>query len=137
MEEHFQLEKKVQKVKEVKNLKTFYCNQFVEKLEKTFNLQDDKKNLLFVTKDKRQGIILTISYIENLQVSGSKSDLEHLILDCNIDCNIEIIVKIINDIGFVHTLEPPSNSKWEEVCHKLSASLSQRHGCQYFGFQAL
>ena len=44
-----------------------------------------------LTKDKRQSIILTMCYVEYLQVFDSKSDLEFLILDCN----IEIILKII------------------------------------------
>ena len=30
-------------------------------MAKTFNLQDDKKKNIFVTKDKRQAIILTMS----------------------------------------------------------------------------
>ena len=46
------------KVKEVKDLKTFYC---VEKMPKNFTLQDDEKFCVFVTKDKRQAIILTLS----------------------------------------------------------------------------
>ena len=44
-------------MKEVKNLKTFYCN-CVEKMAKIFNLQDNKKFCIFVTKDKRQVISL-------------------------------------------------------------------------------
>ena len=46
--------------------------------------QDEKKNCIFVTKDKRQTFILTMSYIEYLQVLNSKSGLEFLIVDCNI-----------------------------------------------------
>ena len=49
------------KVKEVKDLKTFYCNYCVEKMPKNFTLQDDEKFCVFVTKDKRQAIILTSS----------------------------------------------------------------------------
>ena len=45
---------------------------------------DDEKCCIFVTKDKRNAIILTMSYIEYLQCFDSKSDLEFLILDCNI-----------------------------------------------------
>ena len=41
----------------------------VEKMEKNFTLQDDEKFCIFVTKDKRQAIILTMSYIEYLQVA--------------------------------------------------------------------
>ena len=52
-------------------------------MAKNCNLHDDEK-CIFVTKDKRQAIILTMSYIEYLQVFDSKSDLEFLILDCNI-----------------------------------------------------
>ena len=33
-----------------------------------FNLQDNEKIFVFVTKDKRQAIVLTMSYIEYLQV---------------------------------------------------------------------
>ena len=33
-----------------------------------FNFQDDEKYCIFVTKGKRQAIILTMSYIEYLQV---------------------------------------------------------------------
>ena len=32
-------------------------------MAKNFNLQDKEKSCIFVTKDKRQAIILTISYI--------------------------------------------------------------------------
>ena len=35
-------------------------------MAKNFNLQDEKNFYNFVTKDKRQTIILTISYIEYL-----------------------------------------------------------------------
>ena len=35
-------------------------------MAKNFNLQDEKNFYIFVTKDKRQTIILTISYIEYL-----------------------------------------------------------------------
>ena len=51
------------KVKEVKNLETFYCNWYVEKMTKKFTLQDDEKFCIFVTKDKRQTIIFTMPYI--------------------------------------------------------------------------
>ena len=53
-------------------------------MAKNFNLQDDEKFFIFVTKDKRQAIILTMSYIEYLQIFDSNSDLEFFILDCNI-----------------------------------------------------
>ena len=53
-------------------------------MAKNFNLQDDEKCCIFVTKDKRQAIILKMSYIEYLQVFESKSDLEFFILDCNV-----------------------------------------------------
>ena len=61
------------KVKEVENLVTFYCNWYVEKMAQNFTLQDDKNCYIFVTKDKRQTIILTMSYIENLQVLTAKA----------------------------------------------------------------
>ena len=63
-------------------------------MTKNFSLQDDEKFCIFGTKDKRQAIILTMCYIEYLQVFDSKSDLEFLILDCN-------ILKIIKYIGFL------------------------------------
>ena len=44
----------------------------------------DEKFRIFVTKDKRQAIILRVCYIEYLQVFDSKRDLEFLILHCNI-----------------------------------------------------
>ena len=53
-------------------------------MAKNLNLQDKEKFCIFVTKDKRQVTILAMSYIEYLQVFDSKSDLEFLILDCNI-----------------------------------------------------
>ena len=52
------------KVKEVKNLEIFYCNWSVEKMAKKFILQDDGKFCIFVIKDKKQAVILTMSYIE-------------------------------------------------------------------------
>ena len=66
-------------------------------MAKNVNLQDDEKCCIFAAKDKTQAIILTMSYIEYLQVFDSKSDLEFLILDCK----IYIILKIIKDIGFM------------------------------------
>ena len=42
-------------------------------MAKNFNLQDDKKFCIFVTKDKRQAIILAMSYIECLQVLAAKA----------------------------------------------------------------
>ena len=53
-------------------------------MAKNFNPRDDEKCCIFVTKDKRQTIILTMSYIEYLQVFDCKSDLEFLVLHCNI-----------------------------------------------------
>ena len=53
-------------------------------MAKNFNLQDDEKFRIFVTKDKRQAIILTMFYNEYLQAFDSRCDLEFLILDCNI-----------------------------------------------------
>ena len=45
----------------------------VEKTVKKFNLQYNEKICIFVTKDKRQVIILTMSYIiEYLQVLTTK-----------------------------------------------------------------
>ena len=43
-----------------------------------------KKFIFFVTKDKTQAIIWTMSYIEYLQVFDSKSNLEFLTLNSNI-----------------------------------------------------
>ena len=40
-------------------------------MAKNFNLQDNEKFCIFVTKDKKQAIILTMSYIE-LQVLTAK-----------------------------------------------------------------
>ena len=42
-------------------------------MAKNFNLQDDEKFCIFVTKGKRQAIILTISYIECLQILTAKA----------------------------------------------------------------
>ena len=58
-------------IREVVNLKIFYCN-CVERMAKNFNLQDNEKYCIFVTNDKRQAIILTMSYIEYLQVLTAK-----------------------------------------------------------------
>ena len=58
-------------IREVVNLNIFYCN-CVERMAKNFNLQDNEKYCIFVTKDKRQAIILTMSYIEYLQVLTAK-----------------------------------------------------------------
>ena len=60
------------KVKEAENLETFYCNCYVEKMAKKFHFQDDENFCIFVTKDKRQTIILTMSCIEYLQVLTAK-----------------------------------------------------------------
>ena len=38
-------------------------------MAKNFTLQDDEKFCIFVTKDKRQAIILTMSYIKYFQVA--------------------------------------------------------------------
>ena len=61
------------KVKVVKHLETFYCNLCVEKMAKKFTLQDDENFCIFLTKDKRQVIILTMSYIEYLQILTAKA----------------------------------------------------------------
>ena len=42
-------------------------------MAKNFNLQDAEKFCIFVTKDKKQAIILTMSYIEYLQVLTAKA----------------------------------------------------------------
>ena len=42
-------------------------------MTQNFTLQDDENCYIFVTKDKRQTIILTMSYIENLQVLTAKA----------------------------------------------------------------
>ena len=60
-------------MKEIKNLKIFYCNQCVEKMTKNFSLQDDEKFCIFVNKDKRQAIILTKCYIQYLQDLTAKA----------------------------------------------------------------
>ena len=51
-------------MKEVKGLKTFNCNYYLEKMARNFNPQDNEKFFVFVTKDKRQAVILTMSDIE-------------------------------------------------------------------------
>ena len=67
-------------MKEAENRKTFYCNYCVEKIAKNFNLQDNEKFCIFVTKDKRQAIILTMSHIEYLQFLTAKSIWNFLFL---------------------------------------------------------
>ena len=42
-------------------------------MAKIFNLQDNENFCIFVTKDKKQGIILTMCYIEYLQVLTAKA----------------------------------------------------------------
>ena len=49
-------------------------------MAKNFTLQDDEKFCIFVTKDKRQAIILTMSYIEYLQFLTAKSIWNFLFL---------------------------------------------------------
>ena len=44
------------------------------------NIQDDEKFCIFVTKDKRRAIILTMSYIEDLQVLTTKAPWNFLSL---------------------------------------------------------
>ena len=61
------------KVKEFKNLETCYCNWYVEIKAKVFTLQGDENFCIFVTKDKRQTVIWTMSYIEYLQVLTAKA----------------------------------------------------------------
>ena len=51
-----------------------------EKMGKNFNLQDVEKFCIFVTKGKRQAIILTMSYIEYLQVLTAKAVRNFLFL---------------------------------------------------------
>ena len=51
---------------------------------KKTNLQNYEKFCIFVTIDKRQAIISTMSYIGYLHAFDSKSDSGFLILDCNI-----------------------------------------------------
>ena len=67
-------------MKEVKNLKTFHCNYCVEKMIKNFNLQDNEKFFIFVTKDKRQAIILTTLYLKYLQALIAKAVWNFLFL---------------------------------------------------------
>ena len=38
-------------------------------MAKNFILRDEEKFCIFVTRDKRQAIILTMSYIDHLQVA--------------------------------------------------------------------
>ena len=53
----------------------------VEKMKKKFNLQDNEKFCILVTKDKRQVIILTMSYIiAYLQVLTAKLVWDFLFL---------------------------------------------------------
>ena len=49
-------------------------------MAKNFNLQDAEKFCIFVTKDKKQAIILTMSYIEYLQVLTAKAVWNFLFL---------------------------------------------------------
>ena len=49
-------------------------------MAKNSNLQADEKCYIFVTKDKRHAIILTISYIEYLQVLTAKAVWNFLFL---------------------------------------------------------
>ena len=49
-------------------------------MAKNFNLQDAEKFCIFVTKDKRQAIILTMCYIEYLQVFTAKAVWNFLFL---------------------------------------------------------
>ena len=51
---------------------------------KNFTFRDGEKFCIFVTKDKRQAIILTMSYIEYSQVLTAKAVWNITILDCNI-----------------------------------------------------
>ena len=52
----------------------------MEKLAKKFNYQDNEKFCIFVTKDKRQAIISTMSYIEYLQVLTANAVWKFLFL---------------------------------------------------------
>ena len=49
-------------------------------MAKNFSLLDDEKFYIFVTKDKREAIILTMSYIEYLQVLTAKAVWNFLFL---------------------------------------------------------
>ena len=49
-------------------------------MAKNFSLLDDEKFCIFVTKDKREAIILTMSYIEYLQVLTAKAVWNFLFL---------------------------------------------------------
>ena len=49
-------------------------------MAKNFNLQDNEKFCIFVNKDKRQAFILTMSYIEYLQVLTAKAVSNFLFL---------------------------------------------------------
>ena len=49
-------------------------------MAKNFNLQDNEKFCIFVNKDKRQAIILIMSYIEYLQVLTAKAVWNFLFL---------------------------------------------------------
>ena len=49
-------------------------------MAKNFTLQDNEKFCIFVNKDKRQAIILTMSYIEYLQVLTAKAVWNFLFL---------------------------------------------------------
>ena len=48
-------------------------------MAKSFNLQDNETFCIFVTKDKRQAIILIMSYIEYLQILTAKAIWNFLI----------------------------------------------------------
>ena len=49
-------------------------------MAKNFNLQDNEKFFIFVTKDKRQTIILTTLYLKYLQVLIAKAVWNFLFL---------------------------------------------------------
>ena len=51
-----------------------------EKMAKNFNLQDGEKFCIFVTKDKRKVIVLTMSYIHYLHVLTAKAVWNFLFL---------------------------------------------------------
>ena len=49
-------------------------------MAKNFNLQDNEKFCIFVTKDKKQAIILKMCYIKYLQVLTAKAVWNFLFL---------------------------------------------------------
>ena len=87
------------------------------------------------TKGKRQAIILTMSYIKYLQVFDSKSDLEFLILDCNIQIILKIIKDRFHDTKEIQYLYKTTQHKSKVRSKRRDCSSNLRHlTCMKFSF---